>query len=156
MRRTYRALLLSLSLLPGLLNAMPIAGWQETITLYLPSQPIQLVAKLDTGADTSSLHAEDIQILNADTDNAQVRFRLQGVHYQRPLIRISHIKRHQLPPQARPVIVLEWCLNQQRQQSEFTLTDRRQFRTPVLLGRNSLRQRFLVDSATTQQLQPCQ
>ena len=142
--------------LPGLVNAMPIAGWQETLTLYLNAQPLQLTAKLDSGADTSSLHAENIQIFYPDNAQAYVIFTFQDQSYQRPLVRISHIKRHQLPPQARPVILLEWCLDQQRYQSEFTLTDRRQFSTPALLGRNSLSQRFLIDSAKTQQLQICQ
>jgi hypothetical protein len=146
---------LYVSLPSGLLNAMPIAGWQETITIYLPSQTIQLAAKLDTGADTSSLHAEDIRLENDHNQQTWVHFRLAQQSYRLPLVRFAHIKRHQASAQRRPVVSIVWCLHQQRIESEFTLVNRQDFSTPALLGRAALAQRFLVDSATSHQLSLC-
>lgn len=143
------------SLPSGLLNAMPIAGWQETVTIYLPSQTIQLHAKLDTGADTSSLHAEDIHLENDHNQQPWVHFRLAQQSYRLPLVRFAYIKRHQASAQMRPVVNITWCLHHQRIESEFTLVNRQGFSTPVLLGRAALAQRFLVDSAIAHQLSLC-
>ncbi len=130
-----------------------VAGWLESIIL----QPwnIKLRAKLDTGAKTSSLHAEDIERFERDgvewvrfhTTDPDEKNPLKTV--EAPLIRDVKIKRHKQKPQTRPVVEMTFCLDGQIYTSEFSLTDRSRFNYQVLLGRRVLQQGILVDPAST-------
>lgn len=133
-------------------NERIIAGWLETI--ILSPQQIKLRAKLDTGAKTSSIHAENI-----------VRFEREGKSWLRfdlpkgkskkaiqhtievPLLKEVLIKRHKLPSVSRPVVELSFCINKHYYTSPFTLSDRGNYNYPVLLGRRFLKNNILVDSA---------
>ncbi len=130
-----------------------VAGWLESIIL----QPwnIKLRAKLDTGAKTSSLHAEDIERFERD-GKEWVRFHTTDPDEKNPLktveavlIRDVKIKRHKQKPQTRPVVEMTFCLDGQIYTSEFSLTDRSRFNYQVLLGRRVLQQGILVDPAST-------
>lgn len=129
-----------------------VAGWLENIVLA-PSG-VRLRAKLDTGAKTSSIHADELETFERDGET-WVRFttrdrkRNDGDNFdlERPLFRMAKIKRHGRPPVERPVIELDFCLNQRIYHTEFTLTDRGSFNYPVLLGRKVLEQGIVVDAS---------
>lgn len=131
-----------------------IAGWLETVVLS-PWQ-IQLKAKLDTGAKTSSIHAENQQRFERD-GKPWVRFNLpKGGKknakieiIETPLTREVLIKRHKLPPAVRPVVQLGFCINAHYYETEFTLANRGNFNYPVLLGRRFLKNHILVDAGKT-------
>lgn len=127
-----------------------ILGRNEWIGL--PSVGTYLEARIDTGANTSSLSARDITPFERDGEN-WVRFKLglnsadQVVEavsddwIEAPIIR--RVKIVQASGEAsRPVIRLLMTLGSIRQHVEFTLTDRTHLELPVLLGR-----RFLLDIA---------
>lgn len=127
-----------------------ILGRNEWIGL--PSVGTYLEARIDTGANTSSLSARDITPFERDGEN-WVRFKLgldsadQVVEavsddwIEAPIIR--RVKIVQASGGAsRPVIRLLMTLGSIRQHVEFTLTDRTHLEFPVLLGR-----RFLLDIA---------
>ena len=136
--------------LPGAAAAAEpdIFGWAEPVVLE--ETGFQLEAKLDTGADTSSLDAIDIR-----------RFRRKGVSYvrftvvdqsegeevrlERPLLRRVLIKRHDGDSQRRSVVSLTVCLGEHRRKVEFSLIDRSRFDYPVLLGRSALAGIAIVD-----------
>ncbi|MDT8406458.1 MAG: RimK/LysX family protein [Methylococcales bacterium] len=130
-----------------------IAGWVEKVVLE--EGQFILTAKLDTGARTSSIHAQDIGYFTRDGED-WVRFVLpvetkQGNKNQpieAKLHRMVKIKRHTLPSAERPVIHLGFCLNDHYYVTQFTLADRSNYHYPVLLGRRFLKGRLLVDSAT--------
>lgn len=73
-------------------NSSHVYGWIETIRL----QPdgVELEAKLDTGADTSSLDARNIELFSRDGEK-WVRFRVDGLRqgagvsqaFERPVLR---------------------------------------------------------------------
>lgn len=132
-----------------------IAGWVERITM-LPARTIAL-AKLDTGAKTSSIHAEDIERFERG-GRPWVRYtlvlkesksRTERAPLESPLVRKVYIKDHQSQPDARPVVELEFCMDGRRHRAHFSLVDRSAFLYSVLLGRDFLAGSFVVDPEAT-------
>ncbi len=118
--------------------------------VHLPAQHLVLPARIDSGANTSSLHAINLQQFERD-GKAWVRFE---THYQpvkdelalkveveAPLVRkVNVIQASGI--ESRPVISLPLQLGALTQNVEFTLTNRENLTFPVLLGR-----RFFMDIA---------
>ena len=125
-----------------------IFGWAEPV--ILEEAGYRLDAKLDTGADTSSLDAIDIKRFRRK-GVSWVRFTVEDhdegdtVRLERPLLRRVRIKRHDGDSQRRSVISLTVCLGDHRREVEFSLIDRSQFDYPVLLGRSALAGIAVVD-----------
>lgn len=123
-------------------------GWIERAHLY-PGK-MALEAKLDTGAQTSSLHCK-CQPFNQD-GKEWVRFQIQGtdgrtVVVERPIIRTARITRQSGHDEFRPVVMIGLCLANRYREVEFTLVDRTGFEYPLLVGRNFLRhEKILVHS----------
>lgn len=134
-----------------------IAGWIERIRLG--KEGIILSAKLDTGADTSSLHATDVRWFNRD-GGEWVAFEVEGeggrrVTFERKVIRIAEIKRHGgREPLRRPTVLMGICLGRVYRVTEVTLADRTRFKQPFLVGRKFLEHRFAVDSGRTNTVEP--
>jgi hypothetical protein len=137
------------------------AGWLETI--YLTELPdSETKAKLDTGAETSSINAHNIADITRD-GRPWVRFELdlkdrQGkvrtLTLDRPRLRNVLIKERDGKPGRRPVVTLEICFSGNLYQAEFTLADRSEFNYPVLLGRRFLAGVAVVDPQSTYLTQP--
>lgn len=132
-----------------------IAGWIERIVM-LPSKTVTL-AKLDTGAKTSSIHAEDIERFER-RGRRWVRYtlvlkesktRVHRIARESPLVRRVYIKDHESEPDARPVVDLEFCMDGRRHAAHFSLVDRSAFLYSVLLGREFLAGSFVVDPEVT-------
>ncbi|MDR2213084.1 MAG: ATP-dependent zinc protease [Pseudomonadales bacterium] len=133
-----------------------ILGWIEHLRL-MPGRAL-FKAKLDSGAKSSALHAEDLEFFELD-GRQMVRFSLRKDHqdadseriiYERPLVGEVNIKlRGTERLDARPVVRLEFCLAGQIHNTLFTLTDRSNFNYPVLLGRDFLKYGIVVDSSAT-------
>lgn len=126
-----------------------IFGWVERV--LVGESQLEMKAKLDTGADTSSIHASKIHRSRGQNGQTWVEFRLtdedsdRTVRYKKRLVRYAYIKEHDGPSQRRPVVELEVCLGDHRQQIEVSLVDRSGFDYPVLLGRNALERVAVVD-----------
>lgn len=116
--------------------------------LGFPLQRLVLAARIDSGANTSSLDAQDL--VDFERDGQQwVRF---SVHFQdgeqarqveieAPVIRRVRI-RQAVGSESRPVVQLPVRIGQSNHKVEFTLTDRGELTYPALLGR-----RFMMDVA---------
>lgn len=137
--------------------AKQTAGWAENILL----QPgnIQLKAKLDTGAETSSLHCGDCRQYTNQQGQSWLSFTIADTSgkqhkLEKEIQRTARIKRHSGSVQPRPVIILGVCLANVYREIEFTMVSREGFNYPVLIGRNFLAGDFLVDSAYTYTSQP--
>lgn len=147
-------MLISFSVTAAQKNERIIAGWLEMLVLS-PWQ-IKLKAKLDSGAKTSSIHAENIERFEQD-GKAWVRFDLPVTHKRKtvlrtieaPLVREVKIKRHNLPSARRSVVELSFCINGHSYSTQFTLANRGNFNYPVLLGRRFLQGNILIDPAET-------
>lgn len=144
-----------------------IMGWVENV--YLPPTYTKLKAKLDTGAKTSSIDAHNIQSFQKDNET-WVRFTVKregreaytdkngrfhkekpavDITLERELVRVAKIKRHKRDSMKRYVINLPIFIGGRHHTAEFTLTDRRKFIYPVLLGRRFLRDIAIVDPSKT-------
>ncbi len=131
-------------------------GWVEKI--HIKPWEIEVEAKLDPGAQTSSMQAEHIERFKKG-DDEWVRFELEvkdertndfeREEVERPLVRDVRIKQHGEPNRRRPVVMMEFCINQHSYKTEFNLTDRDKYNYPVLLGREFLEEVALIDPSKT-------
>lgn len=124
-----------------------IVGQVEYITI-LPAK-LRLAARVDTGATTSSIHAVNIKRFERD-GKKWVRFYLVGsggkkVKMERPVVRTIEVKRHGTSQQSRPVVTLRVAMGPIKTTTQFSLTNRSQFKYPVLIGRSLLNGVAVVD-----------
>ena len=137
-------------LLIGPAHAEPrVLGWLESV--YLRPTQDRLVAKLDTGARTSSISATNIQLMEKDGET-WVGFTIpskdkaySGIYLERPLSRKTRVKEHLGKSKARYVVELDICLAGKFYTAEFTLANRENFNYRVILGRGMLRGNIVVD-----------
>ena len=130
----------------------PILGYIET--LELPALGIRCKAKVDTGACTSSLHAENIEVFQRDGRD-WVRFH---VHFKKKAAKIDQICEAPVKDtrvisssngqrSSRYIIEAEFLIRDQRWTAEISLSHRGTMTYPMLIGRKAISGRFLVDVA---------
>lgn len=125
-----------------------IIGEIEPVTILAAKSTF--AARIDTGATTSSIDAQDIVRFERD-GKSWVKFNLKDrktgkvTLIESKLTRIVEIKRHGAEPQLRPAVKLKTKLGDKELNAEFTLADRSSFDFPVLIGRNVLSGNFIVD-----------
>jgi len=133
-------------------HSMPtIAGWTETVTF--PDYGISLDAKLDTGADSSSLGVTDLDRFKRQ-GKVWYRFTITGEDGKTATIeqqtnRVARVMRAEVEDTRRPIVRLKICLAGHEAETDFTLTDRSERRSQVLIGRRFLASRIVVDSGRT-------
>ncbi len=136
---------------------LPIVGAVEWVTLE-PSELV-LEARIDTGAETSAVHAEDIQLVERD-GKKYVSFALvdpksgEKVQLEERLKRKVLIKQSEGDNERRYVVKLWLTLGETRSQVEVTLSDREVFEYPLLVGRNFLTDTVIVDVSRHHTLTP--
>lgn len=126
-------------------------GWRECVALPDFKIP-EIRAKIDTGACSSSIHATHIHYFQQG-DREMVRFQVHphqhNIHdtvtLEAPLLEHRHIKSSNGQKQLRPVIATHIQLGAHRWLIELNLTNRSLMGYRMLLGRQALRKRFLVD-----------
>ncbi len=123
----------------------------ELEKVYLPVPGLIYEARIDSGAQTSSLHATNIERFERDGER-WVRFDIEDPKSKEPLTLERKLSRNVRIVQAsaedterRPVIELPFMIGDHRQTAEFTLSDREHLNYPLLIGRNVLRDVMLVD-----------
>lgn len=130
-----------------------IAGYVEKMTLK--PWDVTVSAKLDTGALTSSIHAQQIERFRKD-DEKWVRFTLvledsknvvHRIPVERPLERRVKIKEDDDEHDRRLVVLLDFCFDGREHSAQFTLNDRSNYLYTVLLGRRFLEGVAVVDPA---------
>jgi hypothetical protein len=131
---------------------LPIIGWREQLALPDLGIP-EVKAKIDTGARSSALHAFDVETFERD-GKPMVRFKVHP--YQRDaqrtvtaeaeLIDQRQVRNSGGQAQVRPVIETTVEINGYTFPIELTLTNRDAMGFRMLLGRQAVRRRFLVDA----------
>ncbi len=123
--------------------ALPIVGWKEAVRFpKIKLGPI--VAKIDTGARTSALHADKIEVRGR-----RVRFVIAGKAYAAPLTGFRRVKSSNGISEMRAVIRATVQLGSIVMKTEMSLTDRTDMDVPMLLGRNSIKGFFVVHPGKT-------
>ena len=142
--------LVSLSILVPLLLLVPevvsvekkiVIGTIEDVIL-LP-WGVKLPARIDTGAAKTSLDARELTF-----EDDVVQFRLPqkygGLHLRLPVVDWKHVRTPE-GLERRPIVELEICLGSRRIRTEVNLADRSMVKYPLILGRNLLRDDYVVD-----------
>jgi hypothetical protein len=126
-----------------MLMTLPMVGWKEAVSFpRLKLGP--LVAKIDTGARTSALHADTIEI-----SGRRVRFTIGRKKYAAPLVGHKIVKSSNGISETRAVIRATLQLGTTTMKTEITLSDRSDMDVPMLLGRNTIKGLFVVHPGKT-------
>ncbi len=131
---------------------LPVAGWREWVAL--PELHIRWIkAKVDTGARSSTLHAVDVE--RFDRDGAPwVRFAVHPyqhdprttVRCEAPLVDERRVRSSAGHEEHRPVVATQLRIGASAYPIELTLTNRDAMGFRMLLGRQALRGRYVVDA----------
>lgn len=129
--------------MPKTTRPLLVIGWHECISLPAMGL-IDFAVKVDTGAKTTALHADDIETFDKGTE--------QWVRFQSPDIPGTPPRTCEFPvfanrditntsgiPENRIVIRTPMVINGRRWKIEISLTDRGDMRFPLILGRRALR-----------------
>ncbi|HEX4888639.1 MAG TPA: RimK/LysX family protein [Luteibaculaceae bacterium] len=103
--------------------------------------------KIDTGADTSAIHASKIKVVERDGNRWLSCEFVRGKPMFFEHFRQTRVKSSNGAQQDRFVVELGFMLFGKIFLADFTLTNRTKMNFPVLLGRRFLRKRFVVDVA---------
>lgn len=126
-------------------------GWREWASF--PALGVEAIkAKVDTGARTSALHAIDLVPFSRDGE-AWVRFGVvarghseaTAVPTEAPVVDWREVRSSNGEVQRRPVVETELRLGDGQWEVELTLTDRSLMGFQLLLGRQALRNKVVVD-----------
>lgn len=130
-------------------NTKTLLGGVESV--YLDPPGLELSARIDTGAQTSSLNALDIVEFERD-GKPFVRFSIihpktkEKIELTRRLRRYARIKElGNKESKRRPVVRMRVVLADLDEQINFTLENRSRFKHQVLIGRNLLQDLAVVD-----------
>ncbi|MDC8444973.1 MAG: RimK/LysX family protein [Nitrosomonas sp.] len=132
----------------GVKDKRKILGGLEYI--YLDPPGIILSARIDTGAQTSSLNALDMVEFERD-GKPYVKFNIvdpntgEKIELTRRIRGHTKIKKHITESQRRPIVSLRVKLGELDEHISFTLIDRSKFKQQALIGRNFLRDLAVVD-----------
>ena len=134
-----------------------IVGWREWVGFPEIGLPA-VRCKVDTGAATSALHAHDVEIVDRDGEH-WARFIVHpffrrhdrlAVTCEAPVVDEREVTSSSGHSETRVVIGVMFRLGLKTDSPEWpievTLTDRRAMRFPMLLGREAMAGRVLVDS----------
>ena len=125
-----------------------VVGRVENVALHTG---VVVKAKIDTGATISSLNAQDVKLFERDGDD-WVRFAIDNpkkksekLYFEYKVKRYKSIKQIGTEPQRRPVITMTLNLGRITEKVDVTLADRSGYLYQLLVGRNFLRDRTMVD-----------
>jgi hypothetical protein len=142
--------------LPVSADPVQIYGWREWVSVSDGKTALKLKAKLDTGARTSSIHAEEKKLFERD-GRKWVRFVVTAprdadrgrIRIEAPLVRLTRIKNPGGEPEVREVVHLNFQIGDRTLLSEFTLNNRDNMLNPVLIGRKCLSELGWIDPGRT-------
>ena len=119
---------------------MIIGGVEDVILL---PWKVKLPARVDTGAAKSSLDAREIKV-----QDDMVEFKLPekygGLQLRLPVVGWRHIRTPE-GRERRPLVEVEICFGSKRIRTLMNLADRTMVKYPLILGRNFLKEGFMVD-----------
>lgn len=120
----------------------PVIGAVEQVRI-IPGNMI-FDARIDTGATTTSLGVDELEIFNEDGQE-WAEITIKDHKSKHKVVKFIFIKQHGKEPLKRPVIRLRLILGDVSEIVNVTLADRSNFKYKLLIGRNFLYERFVVD-----------
>jgi len=125
-------------------------GWRESVSLP-QFKLIDIKAKIDTGAKTSALHADDIEFITIKGKKF-VRFSIETEdgkkkHIESRFLDEREIKSSTGQKTIRPVVKTTIRMGKSEFEIEITLINRDLMGFKMLIGREALNGRFLINPA---------
>lgn len=138
--------------LPVSSDPVQIYGWREWVVISDGTSEQKMPAKLDTGALTSSIHAEEKKLFERD-GKKWVRFIAtdprnkdsKRIRVEAPLVRIARIKEPGGESEEREVVRLSFKIGDRKMLADFTLNNRVNMLSPILIGRKTICELGWVD-----------
>ena len=133
-------------------DPVQVYGWKEKVLVDGIEKPIY--AKLDTGAIISSIHAEEKELFERD-GKKWVRFIVTEprkkesprTKIEAPLIRIARIKNPGAESESREVVRLAFKIGDRKLRGDFTLNNRSNMLSAILIGRTTIKELGWIDSS---------
>ena len=124
-----------------------VLGYLENALIYPGAFPME--AKLDTGADNSSIHAHIARRWKKG-GITWVSFTIENkagatLRLEKPVKRTVRVRQHSGDADKRVVVLLELCVGTVRRTVQVNLVDRDVFRYKLLVGRSFLANHIVVD-----------
>jgi hypothetical protein len=128
-----------------------VAGWREWVSLPGAGVP-WIKAKLDTGARSSALHAFDLEAFEKDGDT-WVRYSVHpwqksagdAVSVESKVVDVRQVRSSSGHAHERYVVMMDLSLLGRTITAEMTLSRRDEMGFRMLVGREALRQGYVVD-----------
>ena len=139
-----------------LVSGKGIAGDKITIgeveEVILMPWGVRLPARIDTGAATSSLDARELKVKN-NVAEFKLPKRYGGFELHLPVREWQYIRSADFK-EKRPVVEITFCMGPKILRVEVNLNDRSTVKYPLILGRNALKDNFIVDCQRSHCLPP--
>jgi hypothetical protein len=113
---------------------------------------VKLPARIDTGAATSSLDARDLKIED-DIAHFKLPKKHGGLELRLPVIDWRYV-RSAGARDRRPVVEITLCMGPKVLPIRVNLNDRSMVKYPLIIGRNALKENFVVDCMKSHCLPP--
>ena len=127
-----------------------LIGAVEEVVLF--PWGLKLPARIDTGSELTSLDVRDLTV-----KNKVAQFRLPekygNILMSLPVIRTVNVRSAD-SREHRPVVEIELCVGSRRMRVQANLNNRSRVEYPLMLGRNVLKQGFIVDCTEERMLPP--
>jgi hypothetical protein len=130
-----------------------VIGWREWVA-FPDLGGVSVKAKVDTGARSSTLHAWDVEVVPGSSP-PRLRFVLHPLEndetftmrVEAPLVDIRDIRSSNGEVERRPVVRTALSVAGRRFRIDLTLTRRDEMGFRMLLGRQAVGRRFVIDPA---------
>lgn len=128
----------------------------EVEPVYVLPIKKSFLARIDTGAETSSIDAKNIRVFEREGvkwvsfDIVSKRYG-ETYHFEKKIYRQVTIKRQNIS-ENRIVVLMTVKMGKEKITAQFSLTDREKFDYQVLIGRNILNGRAIVDTSVSKTL----
>ncbi len=142
-------------------SKLPIVGWQEVVS-FPEWKGVKMKAKIDTGAKSAAIHAESYEIVRLPSTserpvNEELKIKLKAgtkppfktLVVRAPVVDYRNVKNSGGKIEERPFIMTFIEIAGYRYRIILSVTNREKMKFPVLLGRDFLAGKFLVDSGST-------
>lgn len=151
----------AISLLAAIGTAQAEVHGRHERVRVLASIGIEVDARLDAAAATTTLRATEVKYFHRDGDT-WVRFIVDNggvlagsrLAIERPVLKDSRVRQRDGSTEHRPLVSLPLCIGAQRIEARVSVTERNGYTEPLTLGRNALAMLGSVDPAREYTVEP--
>jgi len=139
-------------LVAGKGNAGEMLTIGEVEDVVLMPWGVRLPARIDTGAAKTSLDARELKVKN-NMAEFKLPKKYGGMQLRLPVVEWLDIRSADFK-EKRPVVEITFCLGPKLIHTLVTLNDRSTVRYPLIIGRNTLKDNFIIDCTHSHCLPP--